>query len=70
MGDAEDGIEAGERATALEPYHPDWYAASLGCARFIARELRGQHPNPGTGTRGALRFTGLYGGGFGFLRSA
>lgn len=37
MGDPERGVEAGELALRLDPYHPDWYAGGLGCAQFIAR---------------------------------
>jgi len=37
LGEAEEGIRAGERARALNPYHPDWYSAALGLAYFVAR---------------------------------
>jgi DNA-binding SARP family transcriptional activator len=36
MGEPERGAEAGELALRLDPYHPDWYVGSLGCARFVA----------------------------------
>ena len=38
MGEAALGIEAGELALRLDPFHPDWYVGSLGTARFIAHD--------------------------------
>jgi DNA-binding SARP family transcriptional activator/cytochrome c-type biogenesis protein CcmH/NrfG len=38
LGEPALGIEAGELALRLDPYHPDWYVGSLGSARFIARQ--------------------------------
>lgn len=38
LGEPKLGIEAGELALRLDPYHPDWYVGVLGTARFIARD--------------------------------
>ncbi|MFQ5786311.1 MAG: BTAD domain-containing putative transcriptional regulator, partial [Alphaproteobacteria bacterium] len=37
LGDPDEGIAAGETALRLDPYHPDWYLASLGIAYFVGR---------------------------------
>ena len=34
MGEPALGLEAGEQALRLDPYYPDWYAASLGSNRI------------------------------------
>jgi DNA-binding SARP family transcriptional activator len=41
LGEPEMGVEAGELALRLDPYHPDWYSGSLGAARFMARDYEG-----------------------------
>lgn len=41
LGEPEVGVEAGELALRLDPYYPDWYAGSLGAARFMARDYEG-----------------------------
>jgi tetratricopeptide (TPR) repeat protein len=41
LGEPELGVEAGELALRLDPYYPDWYAGSLGAARFMARDYEG-----------------------------
>lgn len=41
LGEPTLGVEAGELALRLDPYYPDWYAGSLGCARFIAHDYGG-----------------------------
>ncbi|MDX1401446.1 MAG: BTAD domain-containing putative transcriptional regulator, partial [Kiloniellales bacterium] len=38
LGEAGRGIEAGELALELDPFHPDWYIAGLGTAQFAARD--------------------------------
>jgi len=37
LGDAEEGIRAGQAALALNPHHPDWYLGFLAMALFTAR---------------------------------
>lgn len=39
MGRAGDAVAAGEAAIRLNPHHPDWYLATLGIARFVARDF-------------------------------
>lgn len=38
MGEAERAVKMAELAVRLDPFHPDWYLASLGLAYFVARD--------------------------------
>ena len=38
LGESERAVRMAEQAVRLDPFHPDWYLASLGFAYFVARD--------------------------------